>query len=76
MDPCLKATSFISEYLKERPILLQLSGVIFYNNQCKMNDLISKTDVNGCDVGKIDKKVSNCMRGDVKTNVTFPSSNK
>ncbi len=53
MDPCLKATSSISEDIKEPPTLLQLSDLIFDNNQSKINNSIS-TEVNRCDVGKID----------------------
>ncbi len=41
-----------------------------------MNDLISKTEVNGCDVGKINESISNHMTDNVKTIVTFPSSTK
>ena len=76
MDPCWKATSSISEDLKEPPTLVQSSDVIFDNNQHKMNDLISKTEVNGCDVEQIDESVSNQMTAKVKTIVTFPSSTK
>ncbi len=76
MDPCLKVTSSISEDLIEPPTLSWLSDVIFDNNQCKMNDSISKTEVNGCEVGKIHASISNHTTDDVKTIVTFPSSNK
>ncbi len=58
MDPCWKTTSSISEDLKEPPTLVQLSDVIFDNNQHKMNDLISKTEVNECDVEKIYESLS------------------
>ncbi len=37
-----------------------------------MNDLISKTEVHGCDVGKINESKSNRMTDNVKTIVTFP----
>jgi len=74
MDPCSKATSSMSEDLQEPPTLSQLSDVIFDNNQCKMNALISKTELNSCEVGKIDESVSNQMTDNVKTIVTFPSS--
>ncbi len=71
MDPCSKATSSLTEDLKEPSTLLQLSGVIFDNNQHKMNDLMSKTDINGCDVGKLDESISNHMTDNFKTIVTF-----
>ncbi len=76
MDPCLKATSSISEDLKQPPTLLQLSGVINDNNQCKMKYSISNTELNGCEVEKIDTRVPNCVTDNVNTIVTFPSSNK
>ncbi len=69
MDPCWKTTSSISEDLKELPTLLQLSDVIFDNNQCKGNDSIFKIEVDGCDIEQIDKSISICMAANVKTNV-------
>ncbi len=41
-----------------------------------MNDTISKTEVNGCDVEHIDESVPNQMTAKVKTIITFPSSTK
>ncbi len=76
MDSCSKATSSISEDLKETPTLSQLSDVIFDKNQHEMNDLKSKTNVNGCDVGKIDESLSNHITDNAKIIVTFPSSTK
>ncbi len=76
MDPCWKATSSISKDLQEPPTLSQWSDVIFDNNQHKMNDTISKTEVNGCDVEHIDESVPNQMTAKVKTIITFPSSTK
>ncbi len=61
MDPCWKANSSITEELKEPPTLSQLSDIIFDNNQHKMNDSISQTEVNGCDVEQIDESISNQM---------------
>ncbi len=58
MDPCWKATSSISEDLKDPPTLSQLSDVFFDNNQCKMNDTISKAEVNRCDLEQIDESIS------------------
>ncbi len=41
-----------------------------------MNDSISETEVNGCEVGKIHVSKTNCTTDNVRTIVTFPSSNK
>ncbi len=76
MDPCLKATPSISEDLNDSPALLQFSDIIFDNNQCKMNDSIFETEVNGCEIEKNHVSLSISTTDNVKTIATFPSSNK
>ncbi len=76
MDTCGKATSSISDNMIKSPTLSQLSDVIFDSNQVKMNDSISKTEINGCDLEQSDESVTNQMTANVKTTVMFPSVTK
>ncbi len=68
MDPYGKATSSITHNLKDPPPLLQLSDLLFDSNQVNMNDSISETEMNGCDVEMIH------TTAEFNTNVTLLSS--
>ncbi len=72
MDPCGKATSSITDNLKESPTLLQVSDGFFKNQQVKMNNSISEIEINGCDFEQSNEIVTNQTTATVTTNVTIP----
>ncbi len=74
MDPCGKATSSITDNLKETPTLLQVSDVFFKDHQVKRNDSISEKEVNGCDLEQSDEIKTKQTTATVTTNVTIPST--
>ncbi len=73
MDPCWKATSSITDHLKEPPTLSQVSYFNFEKKNIDMNDSIPDKEINGCDVEQSDDNTTNQTTAKVTTNVTLPS---
>ncbi len=74
MDHCRKATSFITDNLKEPPTLSQLSYFNFEKHKVKMNDSISEKEINGCDLEQSDDNATNQMTAKVTTNIPASST--
>ncbi len=74
MDPCGKTISSITDDLKE-PSCCSIR-CFFENHQGKMNDSISETEINGCDLEQSNEIATNQMTAKVTTNIMIPSTTK